>query len=774
MELRRAANRHAATVSTTSNTSSTDTLGRSGSNESDGPSHTDGSHESSTSTSSATIGRKRVHTTDGPERAKRKRSARTSTSKRSSTKEKLHRVEAQLEHMHARLGLVPPDISGVESRLGDLNIQEDEAIAKAPRKVTEGLFRTACSTDVLFLMDATGSMSPYIRAAKEKVKTIIDDINSAFLHEAEVRIAIVAYRDHEASPNIEFLDFTTSVSDAHSFLQRLRLVSGDDWPEDVLGGIQQAVRASWKNENRCLIHIGDAPAHGRALHDFSDHVDRYLGRNLHDVTHTTLLKELIDLRINYAFLRIENFTDRMVFVFAQAYAEAAATCTLHPKNKYFSQLTSATTGPPTGELIFMETDLGTNYDALTSLVVNTVTSSASNTAERHTSETSSQSSSRYTSSSLESISEEDSEEQDTDADMKTVVPKSDPEQPDPLSEYGGWLVLEGYSPSIVYGPSTLNDMMADDNNITIDKVKLVVNKEKKPFEQGSQHMAFKAETMWSNTRYVVKTAKRNGKTIPYFVENMRIQALCKAFALEFNSILGPDHHTLDYVVTACLKGRSFHMSNDPIEFESCLSLERLLPGSYIKYNNNKNHVASRPDDPINDLAQAFSHFTYERSLGQFLVCDLQGVNGVLTDPVMHTADAQRFPLSQTNLGREGIKFFFSSHKCNGVCATLALKSNRRMFRSGEVRFRTSWPAVAGAVCCSNKFCGRVLALDEAAVSDSFPGFQWCDDCFPQLDGYKAYRKCFEEGCENRFEVSTFFHESQGGDGPLRCAVHQEE
>ena len=44
------------------------------------------------------------------------------------------------------------------------------------------------------------------------------------------------------------------------------------------------------------------------------------------------------------------------------------------------------------------------------------------------------------------------------------------------------------------------------------------------------------------------------------------------------------------------------------------SLEPYIPGEYIKYNTNGLWVNEDfPDDPMNLTAQAFSHFTFERS-----------------------------------------------------------------------------------------------------------------------------------------------------------------
>ena len=61
-----------------------------------------------------------------------------------------------------------------------------------------------------------------------------------------------------------------------------------------------------------------------------------------------------------------------------------------------------------------------------------------------------------------------------------------------------------------------------------------------------------------------------------------------------------------------------------------------------------------------------------------MVSDLQGVGHVLTDPAIHTLDPERFKLAVTNLGKEGFKFFFATHVCNGVCRKLGLKSNASM------------------------------------------------------------------------------------------------
>ena len=97
--------------------------------------------------------------------------------------------------------------------------------------------------------------------------------------------------------------------------------------------------------------------------------------------------------------------------------------------------------------------------------------------------------------------------------------------------------------------------------------------------------------------------------------------------------------------------------------------EFLMPGNYVKHNNNDGAVASRREVP-----QAFSHFTLERSRGALIVVDIQGVGDFFTDPQIHTRVGDgRTHYGLGNLGAEGIRKFCASHRCNAVCRALRLK-----------------------------------------------------------------------------------------------------
>jgi hypothetical protein len=164
----------------------------------------------------------------------------------------------------------------------------------------------------------------------------------------------------------------------------------------VLGGIRKALSASWKQQTRCIIHITDAPPHGRALHDLRETQDNYYkpGSEPHGLTYEPLLRQLLQLNINYALLRINSSTDRMALAFSRVYAAASGDVKLLPSNTYYNQVNgmrskvggasskrsasaSASASPQ-----FEELQLGITYTQLRKLVVKTVTASVSRTASR--------------------------------------------------------------------------------------------------------------------------------------------------------------------------------------------------------------------------------------------------------------------------------------------------------------------------------------------------------------------------------------------------------
>ena len=79
----------------------------------------------------------------------------------------------------------------------------------------------------------------------------------------------------------------------------------------------------------------------------------------------------------------------------------------------------------------------------------------------------------------------------------------------------------------------------------------------------------------------------------------------------------------------------------------------------------------------NEVAQAFSHFSYIAGGRKLLVCDLQGVSEggrlQLTDPVIHSLSDSTTTgkYGRTDRGTNGIQDFLDTHQCNALCNMVA-------------------------------------------------------------------------------------------------------
>ncbi|CAB9527897.1 Myosin heavy chain kinase [Seminavis robusta] len=100
-----------------------------------------------------------------------------------------------------------------------------------------------------------------------------------------------------------------------------------------------------------------------------------------------------------------------------------------------------------------------------------------------------------------------------------------------------------------------------------------------------------------------------------------------------------------------------------------LAVETELRGEYQKYNSNNGFVSPSPTLQC-QVAQAFSHFSYEESDESEMVVDIQGSGYTYTDPQLHSQGKE---YGRADRGMNGFKDFFRTHKCNFICAALDLK-----------------------------------------------------------------------------------------------------
>ena len=119
--------------------------------------------------------------------------------------------------------------------------------------------------DLVFVIDATGSMSSYITAAKDETENISKELRSLY-PEYNFQYGYVFYRDPiDSHDDIhEIINLTDQVNSLPEKIKKIRAYGGGDMPEDWVGAFKLVnENITWRNGLKVIIHLADAGAHGK-------------------------------------------------------------------------------------------------------------------------------------------------------------------------------------------------------------------------------------------------------------------------------------------------------------------------------------------------------------------------------------------------------------------------------------------------------------------------------------------------------------------------------
>lgn len=164
--------------------------------------------------------------------------------------------------------------------------------------------------DVMFVVDATGSMDWALTEVKLRITDIVDAVRTLV---PIARFGIVAYRD-VGDPDfvVRAQPLTYSRAKLRRFLDRLNGSGGGDRGEAVLAGVRDAIQSGgWRNDGRRLVLlIGDAPPHRNdeaALHsliaDFRAAGGELTSLDVSDEANPALLEARLGRAVNRALYR---------------------------------------------------------------------------------------------------------------------------------------------------------------------------------------------------------------------------------------------------------------------------------------------------------------------------------------------------------------------------------------------------------------------------------------------------------------------------------------
>lgn len=187
--------------------------------------------------------------------------------------------------------------------------------------------------------------------------------------------------------------------------------------------------------------------------------------------------------------------------------------------------------------------------------------------------------------------------------------------------------------------------------------------------------------------------------------------MAKRLATEF-SLSENVEKTVDFIFTC------WYEIKNPLEADlsasmSMFTAEPYIDGEYKKYNNNNGWIRDDGQN-LSETAQAFSHFTWQKTFGQLMVVDLQGVGCIFTDPQIHSKNGK---FGCGNLSDDGIAAFFATHECNAVCRALALKpvkptesETKVIAAPASTEECTSKRAKDMSMTCSCPLCGSITTV----------------------------------------------------------------
>ena len=129
--------------------------------------------------------------------------------------------------------------------------------------------------DVMFVIDATGSMDWVLQEVKDRIDDIVQIVRSLV---PIARFGFVAYRDHDDPEfTTRVLPLTYSTTKLQQFSLSLQAEGGGDWYEAIDVGIRDAIeQAGWRlGARRLIIVIGDAPLRDGQLSKIVRHIEQF-------------------------------------------------------------------------------------------------------------------------------------------------------------------------------------------------------------------------------------------------------------------------------------------------------------------------------------------------------------------------------------------------------------------------------------------------------------------------------------------------------------------
>ena len=120
------------------------------------------------------------------------------------------------------------------------------------------------NVDMVFCIDATGSMGGLIEKVKDNALNFYQDVQRMMTNKqktiAQLRVRVIAFRDYAADGDdammvTDFFNLPEEEKDFEETVRSIHAEGGGDIPEDGLEALAYAIRSDWNNAGTKRRHV---------------------------------------------------------------------------------------------------------------------------------------------------------------------------------------------------------------------------------------------------------------------------------------------------------------------------------------------------------------------------------------------------------------------------------------------------------------------------------------------------------------------------------------
>ena len=253
-------------------------------------------------------------------------------SKNISEKINIIRTKINLENLDIPpLELKEPEVKkindGLDNMIKDLeNTKKENQILQAELLKRTEDFINQSRLDILFIVDCTNSVNPYLETIKNNFTKMIDKIQEE-CKMATIYIGFIGYKDIcDLNLGENYLDIklTTKLNVIAEEIKNLKSRGGGDIAEDIAGAFELSLNNDFKGISRFAILATDAPCHGNEFHGKANvkKYDNYPDGDYKNRDIKKFVRKFAENNISLFCAKFSDETDLMFDIFEKEYNKA--------------------------------------------------------------------------------------------------------------------------------------------------------------------------------------------------------------------------------------------------------------------------------------------------------------------------------------------------------------------------------------------------------------------------------------------------------------------